>query len=319
MLLLRRHILDEHQSGAGEQDNADIDELLRQVVFEDEDVMRTYRRHIYAIATRREKLDARRWIYNFPLADGEIDVNRVMTFVREIYHDQNHPFKINLGLGFILDHINRQTIGEDNLFSPRYYHPYRNSAVLRTPFTLSTSRDLGKLTRKLESLSFMEDLTKERPDTKWVLSLLTNISFDVTSISLTKPLGCTTVRIPDFLQENKSVKNIRVRESNNLCFFNCLSFLKGARAPAEITRRAVEYYRTWKNNKSANVASFPGVMLWDFDSLEETFEINITVYSMSADGRVETVRASTTDYDESMHLNVWQNHLMLVTKPFEFC
>ena len=97
MLLLRRHILDEHQRGAGEQDEA-VNELLIQAAntVTDEDVLRTYRRHVYSIARRREKLDTRRWIYNFPLPDGQIDVSRVMMFICDIYHEQNHPFRYQL-------------------------------------------------------------------------------------------------------------------------------------------------------------------------------------------------------------------------------
>ena len=97
MLLLRRHILDEHQRGAGEQDES-VTELLTQAMgsIVDEDVLTTYKRHIYAIARRRARLDSRRWLYNFPLPDDQIEASSLMSMIRYIclrVHSRSHKQK----------------------------------------------------------------------------------------------------------------------------------------------------------------------------------------------------------------------------------
>ncbi len=78
-----------------------------------------------------------------------------------------------------------------------------------------------------------------------------------------------------------------------------------------MTIKANEYSHQWKG-EDCRVGAFQGVVLGDFEELEDEFQVNITVFSLRPDGRAETVRASTSEYGDSIFLNVWKDHLMLV-------
>ncbi len=43
--------------------------------------------------------------------------------------------------------------------------------------------------------------------------------------------------------------------------------------------------------------------------------MNITVFSLQPDDRAHTIRASCSEYESTLYLNLWENHLSLVTKP----
>ena len=322
LMELRRHRLDEHQRGAGDEASAeDISHMSAGI--EDEDILRTFKRHVFAIARRRERLDAYRYVYNFPLRNGSIDMHSLLDMVREIYQDQLHPFRLNFAFGFILDHVQRQpddAVDQDDessmAFQPRYFHPFRNTHVLPRAFALTSWKDVEKLRKKLESRSFMDELLKDRPDSKWRLSLLTNVSFDVTLRGVDVPLGCSDASVPAFLSRKTSLKNVAAPYADNLCFFYCLSHFLGARG-VQLKQRAMAYFLQW-NKGECDVDAFQGILLEDFESLEQTFKVNITVFALREDGRAETVRASCADFDKTLYLNLWQNHLMLVTSPSGF-
>ena len=62
----------------------------------DPGVLRTYRRHVYAIARRRERLGRFRWVYNLPLlGERDLTIERPKEMMQEIFHDQVHPFRLN--------------------------------------------------------------------------------------------------------------------------------------------------------------------------------------------------------------------------------
>ena len=57
---------------------------------------------------------------------------------------------------------------------------------------------------------------------------------------------------------------------------------------------------------------FQGVFLIDFPEIEDFFEINIVVYELQ-DKKAKLIQRSRELYDETMQLNVFKNHLSLLT------
>jgi hypothetical protein len=175
---------------------------------DDPSVQRTYRRHLYAIARRRARLDQVRRVYNFPVMGGELSMTALMDMILKIYREQQHPFRINFAFGLILDNVRRRSDeanddDADDVFQPRYFHAFRNTHVFTTSPTVRSFSDMKKLGKRMESMTFLQDLKLERPDTSWVLALLTNVRFVVTISAPYLPLACSDVEVHDFLKKKK--------------------------------------------------------------------------------------------------------------------
>lgn len=313
LLVLRRHRLDAHpvhQRGGG--DDSAVEELspiMQRLT--DPGVLRTYRRHVYAIARRSRVLGRYRSVHNFPIDEQDISIERLMQMVREIFQEQRHPFRLNFSFGLILNHASARDDDDDEL-QPRYFHAYRNTHVLPTAFRISSNRDLSALKKRLQSLDVFKLISRDREDTKWFLSLVTNVSFDVSVMSVEQPLGCDDLELPEFLKKKRSIRDVAGR--GNLCFFRCLAYFKGARGVRKTEEAVERYFSLWiEGGAVGECSTFPGITLCDVPSLEETFELNITIFTLREDGCAETVRASTADYENTLYLNQWENHLMLVT------
>ncbi len=223
---------------------------------EDPGVARTYRRHLFAIRRRRERLDARRTVYNFPIPDDSLTVDSLMSMLEEIYRRHERAFKVNFSVGYILDNVGRDPLedaDDSDPLEPRFYHPFRNAHQLPSPATVISHRHLDRLRRQLETIPFAERLARDRDDTTWVLVLLTNVTFDVTDLPHNRPLGlCTDVELPAFLTDSRSVKDVRglqSHDSHSLCFFRCLAYLRGARKRKEVDEKSLDYLRLWKGEE----------------------------------------------------------------------
>lgn len=180
---MRRHQLDTHQTGFGE----DVAETP--FAISDPAIAQTYRRHRFAITRRRDRVGQLQEVFNFPILDDEVSLDSIMDFIREIFLEQDHPFRINFAFGFLLDHIERQNAAdvggddeEDESIQPRYFHAFRNNHVLQRPFHISSQRDITRLRKELDKLDVIETTRQNRPNSKWLLVMVTNIRFVVTKL-----------------------------------------------------------------------------------------------------------------------------------------
>ncbi len=289
---------------------------------EDPAVRRTFRRHLHAIIRRHAVVNRFQEIFNFPLLNGQVSLEILMQMVEDIFNLQLHPFHLNFAFGFVLDSVDRHSDDgdsrdddeDDGGIQPRYFHPYRNTHVLNNGIRIFSYRDVQRLRSMLEKMSLIENLEGERPDTKWFMNLLTNVRFVVTKLNPSVPLGCSRVNLPFFLKRKRSLLDFP--SSNSLCFFNCLAYHKGSRRN-QVQRDGLKLFSTWAGDRW-DVDDFPGVSCSDFDDLERLFQVNITVFSLQPDDRAHTIHASCSEYESTLYLNLWENHLSLVTKPDAF-
>ena len=222
----------------------------------------------------------------------------VEEILTKIIQKQKNRFKINYSFGFVLRNIETQ--------SYRYYHSSHNNAqVLDRAVLISNRHDLVNFLNALSEEDFLETLT--RPDTKWLIVDITNVTFYVTKLkdmALDAPID-----LPDNVKFNSGLVNFSAED--HLCFFRCLAFFKGAGTPC-YEMAAKQLFNDFCLHFQISFQDFKGINLFDFPDLEDYFQINFTVYEL--DGTTaKLVQRSRELYSETMRLNVDENHLSLIT------
>ena len=115
--------------------------------------------------------------YNFPVPT-DLSCEDMRQHLDFIYENQQQSFKINLSFGFVLQHVDTEEL--------RYFRAYSNDTILDVSFTVSTREDLEFLIQRLSEIDIMSEVTKNRPNIKWRLVLLTNVRYYV--VSMTYPV-----------------------------------------------------------------------------------------------------------------------------------
>ena len=133
--------------------------------------------------------------------------------VRNIFTQQTSAFKINVSFGFILRNVETGEL--------RYYHPSQSNArFVDVPHLIRNVEDLQKFLDELSRHDMLEYIRQQRPDTKWVVHLLTNVTFYVNKIT-EHPIGAS-VLLPDYILKNLGVQRLSFR--NSPCPRNHISF-----------------------------------------------------------------------------------------------
>ena len=148
-----------------------------------------------------------------------------MGFVDEVYQRQSKAFKLNLNFGYVLRH-------RDN-GSARYFKPFEHEGLLDIPIYIhvSSRRDLTRLADWLRNLNLLESLMMQRPDTKWVIELLTNVRISVYKTNFL--LGDPRNAVPEHIKLHKAIYSLVADKrtgklfNDNFCAFRCLALHKG--------------------------------------------------------------------------------------------
>ena len=147
-----------------------------------------YRRHWHQIRTRFSRHNRLSDWYNFRLTS--LQPQEISNHLDEIFTDQSTVFKINVSFGFILR--NNKT-GE-----LQYYYASRNNEqVFEEPFQITTAADLPQVCEALKNLDVLEWVSQRRPNSKWVVDTVTNVTFFITKIR-GHPIGRGT-DLPEYL------------------------------------------------------------------------------------------------------------------------
>ena len=123
-------------------------------------------------------------------------------------------------------------------------------------------------------LSCGEFIRQQRPDTKWVVHLLTNVTFYVNKL-FDHPIGARVV-LPVHILKNKAVVGLY---TDNLCFLKCLAVHRGAPL-TDVEVPAKTYYRQYLQQQDMTPADFKGVTLDELVVLEQVFSLNVYVYDL---------------------------------------
>jgi hypothetical protein len=229
--------------------------------------------------------------------------------VHHIFRQQTTAFKINVSFGFILRNVETEEL--------RYYHSSQNnSRFFYVPHRIRTEEDLNKLLADLSRQGMLEFIYQQRPDTKWVVHLLTNVTFYVNKL-FDHPIGARIV-LPDHILENKAVVSLVGGSygpyTDNL--FRCLAVHRGASAK-DVEVPAKTYYRQYLQQQDMTPADFKGLTLDDLMVLEQVFSLNVYVYDLqkteAGDIAARLVRRSSYKYDDTMNLNLYEQHFSYVS------
>ena len=104
--------------------------------------------------------------------------------------------------------------------------------------------------------------------------------------------------------------------TDNLCFFRCLAVHRGAPDIQALEVPAKTYYHQYLHYRQMTSKDFQGICLDDLMVLEELFSLNVYVYDLQEmkDGDIAArlVRRSPYSYQETMNLNLYEDHFRYV-------
>ena len=258
--------------------------------------------------------------YNFPI-DNHVNVHKMKQHTQDIFNRQKNAFKINIAFGFILK--NTET-GEY-----RYFKAYENQTVLKRPFLISNRGDIEQLAEELQQLDIIELILKQRENSKYKPILLTNIIYTVYSTNFR--LG-SDILLPDFIKFNKAIIGLETNvkgkafKKKNLCVFRCLTAhfypeLYKKKLPGQIETVTSQYLLRWLQYKGEKYTGehFPGVDIENMCNIESCFNININIFSLNEDSTCENVYKSPGQFETTMNLNLYGNHVSYIKEMNLYC
>ena len=136
-------------------------------------ITKKYRQHWSQIRTRFSQHNRLQDWYNFRLSI--INPASLREQLNSIFADQPTVFKVNFAFGFILNNTETAAL--------QYHHPSaNNNLVLEQPFLVSNQDDLERLYEEVNNIDFVEWIRQQRPNSKWVVDLVTNVTWFITKI-----------------------------------------------------------------------------------------------------------------------------------------
>ena len=151
-----------------------------------------------------------------------------------------------------------------------YYASRNNEQVFEESFQITTAADLQQVGEALLNLDVLEWVRQWRPNSKWVVEQVTNITFFVTKVQ-GHPIGRSTY-LPSYLAENHGLVAFDCKRNNgkvysdNLCFFRALALHNGCH-PKNLERDAQHYYEWYREfspeKKNFLVWSSKNCLIWN--------------------------------------------------------
>ena len=202
----------------------------------------------------------------------------------------------------------------------RYYHSCQNySRFVYVPHLIRTEEDLKKILDELQGQNILEFIRLQRPDTKWVVHLLINVTFYVNKL-FDLPIGARVV-LPDFFLRNQGlvcfVVGANGPHGDKLCFLRCLAVHRGAPGIQALEVPAKRYYHQYLQYRQMASKDFQDVCLDDLMVLEQLCILNVYVYDLqdteAGDIAARLVQRSPYSYQETMNLNLYEQHFSYVS------
>ena len=140
----------------------------------------------------------------------------------------------------------------------------------------------------------------------------------------TYPLG-KPPHLPNYIKNNRYIiglekdKNNAYRYKENLCFFRCLAIGKFGKTRHNCNRKAKELFDEYCDHFHTNPHQFQGVELDEFPELEKYFEVQLFAMFLKEDGSAKTLYLSQAWFPTKIYMNVYQNHLTLITDIQMYC
>ncbi|KAJ8040703.1 hypothetical protein HOLleu_15076 [Holothuria leucospilota] len=297
------------------------------------DLEKLYKKHWRDIRTRFQTKGRLRNTYNFRL--HTFTTEEMMVAAKQIFERQETAFKINVGCGFFLRSVETCQL--------QYYYASNNTFLFPEPMLVTGRPSFTTFLNALSSKDPADYVRLARPNSRWVIEMVTNATFFVFKLR-DHPIGGAS-RLPEFITNNKAIVSLeRDRHNNyryddNLCLFRCLALHKGASVKT-LEKKAIKLYRQMYSVKPKYFAGVPLSKLYDVETL---FKVNIVVYQLmqmpeeqdkeKEDGEsdlstlgietfqnskfpleltVRLIHRSLERYDDTMYLNLYEDHFSYI-------
>ena len=164
----------------------------------------------------------------------------------------------------------------------------------------------------------LEYIRQQRPDTKWVVHLLSNVTFYVNKIN-EYPIGAS-VLLPDYVLRNPGVVALitgsnGIYNDDDLCLCICLAVHRGAPV-SDVESPAKTYFHQYLQHTRKSPNKFKGVAIEDVQNIETLYAINMFVYELKEDemGNVhaELTRRSPYNHKSTMYRNLFEDHFSYI-------
>ena len=286
----------------------------------EENIAQMYRQHWPQIRTRFSRYNRLQDWYNFRLST--INPANLREQLNRIFADQPTVFKVNFAFGFILRNTETGAL--------QYHHPSaNNNLVLEQPFLDSNQADLDRLYEQVNNIDFLEWVRQQRPNSKWMVDLITNVTWFVWRIR-DHPIGRGKY-LPGYIADTYGFEAVENNANtgkpyeDNLCFFRCLALHNGCHT--KNLERDTQYYYQQYRDAGLGKKKFHGVKKSELDNLEKLYEVNIQVYSLAPtqshsedeDNEENTpeiaatlLRRSHRHYSSTLYLNLYENHFSYI-------
>ena len=242
--------------------------------------------------------------FNFPLTlsltrDGWLnDIYQTLDLVANISNDES--FKFNLSMGFIL--VNRES-GDY-----RFFVPHANNAFFKTPQRIEPPACWRELYSQLDEEALKAYVTHHRENTKWLPLMITNVVVHLYYLGI--PMGSGL--LPDYVTNHGSIVGLDKEEHNRTpykdkhCGVRCLAFHLNYKQTGNgfrgLEERRQQLSVRW--NRVVNLTEVP--------RFEETFDIDVDIYTLCPDGAVIPRYLSEERHADKMVLNLHDTHLSYV-------
>ena len=235
-------------------------------------------------------------------------IESIANAIEDIFYRQTNAFKMTISFSFILKH--RET-GEF-----RYHYASNNNQILNSPRLIRNQQDLENLLDHLASKDFPSHLKDQRPNTKWIIERI--VSLRIHLVMTTCPLG-NPPKLPDYIKNNRFIIGLEKDQHNayrykdHLCFFRCLAIGRFEKTRHICNQKAKELFSQYCERFQVDPKDFKGVELTDFPQLEKFFETQLFAMVLKEDGKAKTLYLSQSSFPTKIYLNVFKNHLSLIT------
>ena len=250
---------------------------------------------------------SRQEVFTFNLSD--LNNKKIDEKLDEVFTKLKCAAKVSLALGFILQNI------ETNDY--RYYYRHENNLLLDQAFLLSNRNDVLSLQNKIEKLDLIETCTKERQNSKWRFTVITNVT--VFAALLTNiPMSCNDTPLPQPMLRNPEfnclVSNGHDEPYNdNFCLFRAIAIhLFGS---IDVEPNTTKIFHNFVTASASDPKHFAGVSFDQIPIIEELIKQNVFVYDFDIeDGEIigELVRRCVETYDKNIKLLRYNNHICYV-------
>ena len=164
---------------------------------------------------------------------------------------------------------------------------------------------------------------RQRPDTKWKSVLVTNVRF--TLYQLNYPSETVTVHLPDYVKKSKTISSLNKNSKgkfykDHLCAFRCIAthqVINMIGWKCILYRYSPSGWSTCKTNVLMPVLvcarkHSKALNCHNYFFLKKCFKINVNIFRIQEDQFALPVYKSHCHFKDTMHLNLFDNHLSYI-------